>query len=53
MTLLRMADRRVEPHVLFRIGTLAEPNNRRARQAAGVIHVHPNGRFLYVANRAE
>jgi len=30
--------------------TLAEPNNIRARQAAGTVHVHPNGRFVYGAN---
>jgi 6-phosphogluconolactonase len=51
--LLRMKDGRVEPELLFRTTTLAEPHRRRARQAAGAIHVHPNGRFLYVANRAE
>jgi hypothetical protein len=48
-----MKDGRLEPELLFRTGTLAEPDRRRARQAAGAIHVHPNGRFLYVANRAE
>jgi 6-phosphogluconolactonase len=37
---------------LFQKGTLAEPNNIRGRQAAGTVHVHPNGRFVYVANRA-
>ena len=31
---------------------MAEPGNIRGRQAAGTIHVHPNGRFVYVANRA-
>ncbi len=51
--LLRMKDGRVEPELLFRTSTLAEPGRRRARQAAGAIHVHPNGRYLYVANRAE
>ena len=29
------------------------PTNHRARQAAGTVHVHPNGRFLYGANRAQ
>jgi 6-phosphogluconolactonase len=33
--------------------TVAEPNNMRPRQLAGTIHVHPNGRFVYVANRNE
>ncbi|WP_292574869.1 beta-propeller fold lactonase family protein [Mesorhizobium sp.] len=53
VALLRMKDGRVVPELLFRTGTLAEPDRRRARQAAGAIHVHPNGRFVYVANRAE
>src|SRR2546423_14940983 len=32
---------------------MTEPANRRSRQAAGTVHVHPNGRFLYGANRAQ
>src|SRR5262245_28969389 len=44
---------RVGPDIAFRADTLAQPNNIRARQAAGTVHVHPNGRFLYGANRAE
>jgi 6-phosphogluconolactonase (cycloisomerase 2 family) len=32
--------------------TLAEPQNLGGRQAAGTVHVHPSGRFVYVANRA-
>lgn len=50
---LHIHDGRIQPELLFRVGTLAEPGNIRARQAAGPIHVHPNGRFLYCANRAE
>ncbi|HEV2097687.1 MAG TPA: beta-propeller fold lactonase family protein [Stellaceae bacterium] len=37
---------------LFSKGTLGEPGNIRGRQAAGTVHVHPSGRFVYVANRA-
>src|SRR5215470_16424836 len=44
---------RINPEIAFRADTLAEPTNRRARQAAGTVHVHPNGRFLYGANRAQ
>ena len=44
---------RIKPEVAFQAETLAEPKNIRARQAAGTVHVHPNGRFLYGANRAE
>jgi len=40
------------PEPLFRKGTLGEPGNSRGRQVAGTVHVHPNGRFVYVANRA-
>ena len=32
--------------------TLAEPGNLRPAQRAGTVHVHPNGRYVYVANRA-
>jgi 6-phosphogluconolactonase (cycloisomerase 2 family) len=44
---------RINPEIAYRAETLAEPNNIRARQAAGTVHVHPNGRFLYGANRAQ
>src|SRR5882724_3318459 len=37
---------------VFRKETLAEPGNLRGRQAAGTVHVHPNGRFVYAVNRA-
>jgi 6-phosphogluconolactonase len=43
----------IKPEIAYRAETLAEPNNIRARQAAGTVHVHPSGRFLYGANRAE
>ena len=49
----RMAGGKINPEIAYRVDTLAEPNNIRARQAAGTVHVHPNGRFLYGANRAE
>jgi 6-phosphogluconolactonase len=53
MYMLRMEDGRINPEIAYRAETLAEPNNIRARQAAGTVHVHPNGRSLYGANRAE
>jgi 6-phosphogluconolactonase len=49
----RLEKGRINPDIAYRAETLAEPNNVRARQAAGTVHVHPNGRFLYGANRAE
>ena len=49
----RMDGGKINPEIAYRAETLAEPNNIRARQAAGTVHVHPNGRFLYGANRAQ
>ena len=37
---------------IFIKDTLAEPGHIRSRQAAGTVHVHPNGRYVYVGNRA-
>ena len=51
--MFRMEDGRINPEIAYRVETLAVPNNIRARQAAGTVHVHPNGRFVYGANRAE
>ena len=41
------------PDVVFNKTTLLEPNNIRSRQAASTVHVHPNGRFVYGANRSQ
>jgi 6-phosphogluconolactonase (cycloisomerase 2 family) len=49
----KMDGGKINPEIAFRAETLAEPKNIRARQAAGTVHVHPNGRFLYGANRAQ
>jgi 6-phosphogluconolactonase len=43
---------RLSDRPLFRKDTLAEPGHIRGRQIAGTVHVHPNGRFVYVVNRA-
>lgn len=53
MMMFPMENGRLAPAPAFVTTTLAEPNNIRARQAAGTVHVHPNGRFVYGANRAE
>ena len=36
----------------FTKDSLADPAHKAARQNAGTLHVHPNGRFLYQANRS-
>src|SRR4030095_568483 len=43
----------IHPEIAYRADTLAEPHNSRPRQASGTVHVHPNGRFVYGANRAQ
>jgi 6-phosphogluconolactonase len=48
-----MKDGRIKPDLLSRVRTLPASGARKARQAAGPIHVHPNGKFLYCAHRAE
>ena len=42
----------LDPEPLFTAGTLADARNDCSAQKAGTVHVHPNGRFVYVANRA-
>ncbi|MBI3047723.1 MAG: beta-propeller fold lactonase family protein [Acidobacteria bacterium] len=42
----------LSPAPLFVKTTLAEPGNVRPGQTTSTIHVHPNGRFVYVGNRA-
>jgi len=37
---------------LFTKDSLAHPGQKSLRQNAGTLHVHPNGRFLYQANRS-
>jgi len=53
MVTYKMDGGKINREIAFRAETLAEPKNIRARQAAGTVHVHPNGRFLYGANRAQ
>jgi len=53
MDVHRLEKGRVGAVIVHSVDTLAEPKNIRARQAAGTVHVHPNGRFVYGANRAQ
>jgi 6-phosphogluconolactonase len=45
------ADHSLAHEPMFVKTTLADPANVRPAQAAGAIHVHPNGRFVYLTNR--
>jgi 6-phosphogluconolactonase len=40
------------PAPAYQENTLLEPDNIRGHQLAGTVHAHPNGKFVYVANRA-
>src|SRR5215468_3235563 len=53
MYMFRKENGRINPDIAYQAETLAEPKNIRARQAASTVHVHPNGRFVHGANRAE
>jgi 6-phosphogluconolactonase (cycloisomerase 2 family) len=52
LDMFAISDGKLSAAPVFRKETLAEPGNLRGRQAAGTVHVHPNGRFVYAANRA-
>ncbi len=48
----KLKDGTLSGNPLFAKDTLADPGNVRPGQALGTVHVHPNGRFVYLANRA-
>jgi 6-phosphogluconolactonase (cycloisomerase 2 family) len=52
LDMFEIANGKLSAAPVFRKETLAEPGNIRGRQVAGTVHVHPNGRFVYAANRA-
>jgi 6-phosphogluconolactonase len=52
LDMFRIAEDALSPQPEFRKDTLAEPGNIRGRQAAGTVHVHPDGRSVYAVNRA-
>jgi 6-phosphogluconolactonase len=47
-----LANGRLSPEAAFKKNNLSQLGVPGARQAVGTVHVHPNGRFVYVANRA-
>ncbi len=44
---------RLEPETAFVREMLADRANLKPRQHGGTVHVHPNGRVVYLANRAD
>jgi len=49
----RMSGDTLEHDAAYICDTLADRENIKPRQHAGAIHVHPNGRCVYVINRAD
>lgn len=49
----RLTQGKLETKAAYDVDTLQDSRNVAPQQAAGPIHVHPNGRFVYVANRAD
>jgi 6-phosphogluconolactonase len=52
LSLFSLRDGVLSAEALHTSTTLAQPERAAARQLAGTVHVHPNGRFVYVVNRA-
>jgi 6-phosphogluconolactonase len=42
----------LQPDALFTKSTLDNPAQSKPAQMTGAVHVHPNGRFVYLSNRA-
>ena len=53
MHMHRMQGGKPLPEVVFNKTTLRDPADIRSRQAASIVHVHPNGSFVYGANRSK
>jgi 6-phosphogluconolactonase len=53
MYVYKMEGDALRSEATYKKETLANPGKIISRQAAGAVHVHPNGRFLYGVNRAD
>ncbi|OWT77118.1 MULTISPECIES: beta-propeller fold lactonase family protein [unclassified Achromobacter] len=49
----RLTQGKLETKAAYDVDTLKDRGDFDPRQLAGAIHVHPNGKFVYVANRAD
>jgi 6-phosphogluconolactonase len=52
LQMFRLLGDQLEPAPAYVANTLSEPGNLRPEQMVGPIHIHPNGRFVYIGNRA-
>ena len=53
MYVYKMEGDALSSEAIYKKETLAKPDQIVSRQAAGTVHVHPNGRVLYGVNRAD
>lgn len=51
--MFRMPGDRIESEAAYTCEILRDPANIKPRQMPSTIHVHPSGRFVYIANRAD
>jgi 6-phosphogluconolactonase len=51
--MFRMPGDRIESAAAYTCDTLRDRANAQPKQQPSTIHVHPNGRFVYIANRAD
>ena len=51
--MFRMPGDRIEAEAAYTCDTLADRANAKPRQQPSTIHVHPSGKFVYIANRAD
>jgi len=52
LDMFTLIDGKLSPQAAFKKNNLSRTVPPGARQAVGTVHVHPSGRFVYVANRA-
>jgi 6-phosphogluconolactonase len=48
----KQKDGTLNAHRLFESKSLADPHHVRAGQLSGALHIHPNGKFVYLVNRS-
>jgi 6-phosphogluconolactonase len=53
MYMFRMPGDRIEPEAAYTCDTLRDRANAKPKQQPSTIHVHPSGKFVYIANRAD
>ena len=51
--MFRMPGDRMEPEAAYTCDTLRDRASGKPKQQPSTIHVHPSGRFVYIANRAD